>query len=121
MGQPLTSQRSDRYDKLIYDRCAEYSKEEYLARPKCVLCISGQIAFPYRSYAESRKDKLNYHSRIACHFSPISRIMCESTDIAGGWIKLLRSPSSTYLPRPSDIELRIPVKATLRRRRFPES
>ncbi|EGI57217.1 hypothetical protein G5I_14687 [Acromyrmex echinatior] len=56
-----------------------------------------------------------------CHFSPISRIMCESTDMAGGWIKLLRPPSSTYLPRPSDIELRIPVKATLKQRRFPES
>lgn len=38
--------------------------------------------------------------------------------MAGGWIKLLRPPSSTYLPRPSDIELRIPVKATLRQRRF---
>ncbi|KYN04678.1 hypothetical protein ALC62_04453 [Cyphomyrmex costatus] len=56
-----------------------------------------------------------------CHFSPIPCINSESTDMAGGWIKLLRPPSSTYLPRPSDIELRIPVKATLRQRRFPES
>lgn len=47
MGQPLTRQRSDHYDKLIYGRCAEYSKEEgyeaYLAGLECVLC-PGQVS-----------------------------------------------------------------------------
>lgn len=44
----------------------------------------------------------------SCHFSSISHqyIRRINDDMAGGWIKLLRPPSSTYLPRPSDIEFR---------------
>ncbi|KYN38337.1 hypothetical protein ALC56_07377 [Trachymyrmex septentrionalis] len=85
--------------------------------------VRGGRGASIRSRERGREKEMAYvYSWLGpCHFSPISRIMCESTDMAGGWIKLLRPPSSTYLPRPSDIELRIPVKATLRQRRFPES
>lgn len=100
----------------------EIFKPNNRSRPRTLMIFPQSHFFFFRDRCRVvRATKLNYHSRIACHFSPISRIMCEPTDMAGGWIKLLRSPSSTYLPRPSDIELRIPVKATLRQRRFPES